>query len=67
MPTETKPEVAKRPWWKRKTEIGVGLMIFGGILSLIPYTAPISGIVIKAGEILTGVGVIHRNLKGQTQ
>ena len=64
--TMTEPE-KKRKWWQRKTELGVLLMITGAIMHFIPITAPIASTVTKAGEILTGVGVIHRNLKGQAK
>jgi hypothetical protein len=63
MAEETK---AKRPWWKRKTELGVGLMLVGAVLSVFPVTAPASVIVIKVGELLTAAGVVHRNLKGES-
>ncbi len=60
-------EIKKRPWWQRKTELGVCLMILGAIMHFIPVTSPIAGVVMKAGEILTGVGVIHRNIKGEAK
>jgi len=63
MPDEEK----KRPWWRRKTEIGMGITILGEILALIPYTASVSPIVVKIGVLIAGVGVVHRNIKGQAQ
>ncbi len=57
----------KRPWWTRKTEIGMGITIIGEIMALIPVTAPISPIVVKIGILIAGVGVVHRNIKGQSQ
>ena len=65
MPDEQKTE--KRHWWQRKTELGVCLMIMGAVMHFIPITAPVAGTVTAAGEILAGVGVIHRNLKGQAK
>ena len=56
----------KRPWWKRKTEIGMAITIAGEIMALIPATAPIAPIVVKIGVLIAGVGVVHRNLKGQS-
>jgi hypothetical protein len=65
MPDAT-PETPKRRIWTRKTEIGVGITILGEIMALIPVSAPFSPIVIKIGMLVAGVGVVHRNLKGQS-
>ncbi len=59
-------ETKKRPIWQRKTEIGVIITITGEIMAFIPYTAPYAPIVIKIGALLAGVGVVHRNMKGQS-
>lgn len=60
-------ENKKRPWYKRKTELGIGLMIIGEIMVFIPVTAPFSPIVIKAGMLVSGIGVVHRNIKGDVK
>jgi hypothetical protein len=54
----------KRPWWKRKSEAGVALMLMGAVMHFIPITAPVAGWVFYAGSALAGVGVVHRNIKG---
>ena len=60
-------KVNKRPWWTRKTELGMVITIIGEIMALIPVTASISPIVVKIGILIAGVGVVHRNIKGQVQ
>ena len=65
--TEEKPKTVKRPFWQRKTEIGMAITIVGEIMALIPATAPVSSIVVKIGILIAGVGVVHRNIKGQVQ
>ncbi len=65
--TEETPKAIKRPFWQRKTEIGMGITIIGEIMALIPATAPIAPIVIKIGILIAGVGVVHRNIKRQSQ
>lgn len=53
----------KRPWYLRKTEIGVILTIVGEVLVFVPVTAPYAPVVIKIGSLLAGIGVAHRNIK----
>ncbi len=60
-------QVNKRYWWQRKTELGVCLMIVGAVMHFIPATAPIAGTVTTAGQVLAGIGVIHRNIKGDAK
>jgi len=55
------PDKAKeRPWWKKKTNIGLILYAVGETMALIPVTMPFSPIVKAVGGILAGYGISDR-------
>ena len=60
------PDVEKkdtRPFWRRKTDIGIWIAIAGEIMAFIPFTAPYAPVIIKIGMVLAGAGIVHRNIK----
>ena len=76
---EKKKELTKAHWWDRiwawangkKLYAGAGLMIVGGVLSLIPGTqavglAMIGKGIFSFGSILAGTGLVHKILKQST-
>lgn len=53
-------EEKKRPWWKKKTNIGLILLGISKTFLFFPVTAPFSPILETVGMILTGYGIANR-------
>ncbi|MDO9548162.1 MAG: hypothetical protein Q7J65_04255 [Candidatus Marinimicrobia bacterium] len=56
---------ARRPFWLRKTDDGVLLVLIGIAMAFFPATKEYCLDVIKIGGALAGVGVVHRNIKAR--
>jgi len=54
------PSPATRPWWKKKTNWGLGLYVLGKLLYAIPATRPFAPAVEALGAALTGYGIADR-------
>ena len=58
-----KGKEARRPFWLRKTDDGVLLVIIGIAMAFFPATKEYCLDIIKIGGAIAGVGVVHRNMK----
>lgn len=52
-----------RPWWRKKTTIGVGLVALSKLLVVFPATAPFAPFTEAVGMALAGYGIYDRDKK----
>ncbi len=49
-----------RPWYRKKTNLGLIVMSLGAVMQVIPVTALAAPMVYSVGTILAGYGVADR-------
>ena len=53
-------EIKKRPWWKKKTNMGLILLGISKTMTFFEVTAPFSPALEAIGMILAGYGIADR-------